>query len=375
MLGATGLGQTANPEVTIAVSPEAPLIEHRDHEQRLNFDLAVINHTRSTWRLTEIELSVFDSANRLVTRKTVNSDGLAPGVEVVAPPVLKPDGIVDAFNPFYVLSDEVPLHHVHYSFRYLREDNEQERARNQHRLPIDYDLQSEITVVPRDYQPRTNLILPLAGKVFIWEGHDFYAHHRRVPLHAENVRKLGIHANANRYGSDLVIVDEQERMYHDDPYNKKNWYTYGAAIYAPGDGKVIASANNVPDNEFQGKGIRTPALPSGADPDLGNYVLIDHGNGEFSIFPHMKAGSVRVKADDSVRQGDMIGQVGFSGDAIFPHVHYSLLAGPDIYRSESLPAYFTQFQRLLGSKSVHVEQGTIDSGDFVESTAKYGAKP
>jgi murein DD-endopeptidase MepM/ murein hydrolase activator NlpD len=372
---ATGLGQTANPEVTIAVSPDVPLIEHRDHEQRLNFDLAVTNHTHSTWRLTEIELSVFDSADRLVMRKTVNSDGLAPGVEIVAPPLLKPDGTVDVFNPFYALSDEIALHHLRYSFRYLREDNEKERERNPHRLPIDYDLQAEITVIPRDYQPRTNLILPLTGRVFIWEGHDFYAHHRRVPLHAENVRKLGIHANANRYGSDLVIVDEQGRMYHDDPYNKKNWYTYGEPIYAPGEGKVIASANNVPDNEFQGKDISTPQLPSGADPDLGNYVLIDHGNGEFSIFPHMMAGSVRVKAGDSVRQGKIIGQVGFSGDAIFPHVHYSLLAGPDIYRSESLPAYFTQFRRLLGNESVRVEQGTIDSGDILESTAKYVAKP
>jgi len=34
------------------------------------------------------------------------------------------------------------------------------------------------------------------------------------------------------------------------------------------------------------------------------------------------------------------------------------------------PAYFTHLRRLLGSKSVEVEQGTVDSGD-VESTAKY----
>jgi len=35
--------------------------------------------------------------------------------------------------------------------------------------------------------------------------------------------------------------------------------------------------------------------------------------------------------------------------ARFPHVHYCLLTGPDIYRSEGLPAYFRQFRRLLGS--------------------------
>lgn len=372
---AGALAQGPDPEVTIGALPEVPLIEHHDHQQLLNFDLTVSNHGKSTLRLSEIELSVFDSANRLVVRKTVNSDGLAPGVEIVAPPLLTPGETIDVFNPFYSFSDDTPIHHMHYVFRYLREDNEEERAKNRHRLPMDHDLEVEAAVTPQDYKAKTSLILPLAGRVFIWEGHDFYAHHRRVPLHAANVQKLGIHANANRYGSDLLIIDEQGRMYHDDPYNKRNYYTYGVPIYAPGTGRVVSSANNVPDNEFQGKYITSPELPAGADPDLGNYVLIDHGNGEFSIFPHMMPGSVRVKAAQTVQQGEIIGQVGFSGDAIFPHVHYSLLAGPDIHRSESLPAYFAQFRRLLGSKSVTVEQGTVDSGDIVESTAKYHPAP
>jgi murein DD-endopeptidase MepM/ murein hydrolase activator NlpD len=368
---AVALGQTQNAEVSISAAPEVPLIEHRDRQQLLNFDLTVSNHGKSTWRLTEIEVSVFDGSDRLVVRRTVNSDGLAPGIEIVAPPLLTPGEVLDVFNPFYSFSDEVPLHRMQYLFRYLREDNAQEATRNRDRLPMDHDLEVEATVIPHEYSTRTNLILPLSGRVFVWEGHDFYAHHRRVPLHAANVQKFGIHANANRYGSDLVIVDEQGRMYHDDPYDKKHYYSYGAPIYAPGAGKIVAVANNIPDNEFHDKDITNPELPPGADPILGNYVLIDHGNGEFSIFPHMMPGSVRVKAGQSVRQGEMIGRVGFSGDAIFPHVHYSLLTGPDIYHHEAVPPYFTHFRRLLGSKSVEVEQGTVDSGDIVESTAKY----
>lgn len=365
------LGQTQNAQVTVSAAPEVPLIEHRDHQQLLNFDLVVSNHGKSTWRLTEIELSVFDSEDRLVTRKTANSDGLAPGIEIVARPLLEPGETMDVFNPFYSFSDEMPLRRMQYAYRYLREDNEQEAAKNSRRLPMDHDLEVTVAVMPREYQTKTNLIVPLSGRVFVWEGHDFYSHHRRVPLHAAVVQKLDIRANANRYGADLVIVDEQGRMYHDDPYDKKHYYSYGAPIYAPGAGKVASVSNNVPDNEFQDKDITSPQLPPGADPTLGNYVLIDHGNGEFSIFPHMMPGSVRVKAGQSVRQGEMIGQVGFSGDAIFPHVHYSLLTGPDIYHDEAVPAYFTHFRRLLGSKSVEVEQGTTDSGDIVESTAKY----
>ena len=375
LLIALAAAQTRDAEVTVSVLPAAPLIEHRDDQQLLNFDLTVSNHGKSTWRLTEIELSVFDPAGLLVVRRTVNADGLAPGIEIVAPQLLAPGAVIDVFNPLYSFPEEVPLQRMHYVFRYVREDNEQEAAENRHRLPIDHDLQVEADVNPRDYATKTNLILPLAGKVFVWEGHDFYAHHRRVPLHAANVQKLGIQANANRYGSDLVIVDEHGRMYHDDPYDKRHYYSYGAPIYAPGAGKIVSMANNVPDNEFQDKHITSPELPAGADPNLGNYVLIDHGKGEFSIFPHMMPGSVKVKAGQNVRQGEIIGRVGFSGDAIFPHVHYSLLAGPDIYHDEAVPAYFTRFRRLLGSKSVDVQKGTIDSGDIVESTAKYASGP
>jgi hypothetical protein len=36
-----------------------------------------------------------------------------------------------------------------------------------------------------------------------------------------------------------------------------------------------------------------------------------------------------------------------------------------------VPTYFMHLRRLLGSKSVEVEQGTVDSGDIVESPAKY----
>ena len=51
--------------------------------------------------------------------------------------------------------------------------------------------------------------MPMHGRILIWEGHDFYAHHRLIPLHDTKVQKMGIRANANRYGSDLVMLDDQ----------------------------------------------------------------------------------------------------------------------------------------------------------------------
>jgi hypothetical protein len=116
-------------ELKVTVEPTSPLIEHRDGKQLLNFDFAVSNRGKSKLRLAEIEVSAFDSTGHLVLRKTVNSNGFAPGIDIVAEPLLAPGETEDIFNPFYSFGGELPLHRMEYTFRYLREDNEQERGK------------------------------------------------------------------------------------------------------------------------------------------------------------------------------------------------------------------------------------------------------
>jgi len=71
-----------------------------------------------------------------------------------------------------------------------------------------------------------------------------------------------------------------------------------------------------------------------------------------------------------VRQGQPIGQIGFAGDAFIPHLHYMLMNGPDILKAEGLPSYFRNFRRVLGSTTMDVPQGQIDSGDIIETANK-----
>ena len=66
-------------------------------------------------------------------------------------------------------------------------------------------------------------------------------------------------------------------------------------------------------------------------------VVIDHGNGEFSMMGHMQKGSVRVKPGEVVKQGQVLGLMGNSGDTSGPHIHYQLQAGSDWERSDALP--------------------------------------
>jgi len=59
--------------------------------------------------------------------------------------------------------------------------------------------------------------------------------------------------------------------------------------------------------------------------------------------------------------------VGASGDSLFPHLHYELRTGPGIKGVEGLPSYFSGFRRVLGSGTVTVEKGQVDTGDIVEN--------
>ena len=111
------------------------------------------------------------------------------------------------------------------------------------------------------------------------------------------------------------------------------------------------------------------AHPPGNDiykASYGNFVVIDHGHGEFSFFAHMKTGSVRVKAGDHVVAGQQLGELGFAGDAFAPHLHYMLIDNADVLKAEGLPSYFRKFRRILGSSIEDISQGQIDSGDIIE---------
>jgi hypothetical protein len=257
----------------------------------------------------------------------------------------------------------------------LREEDEKERERNLHRLPDDCDFGQDLIVTPRSYQDKTSLILPLRGKILVWEGHDFYAHHLRVPLGDSKIQQMGITANSNNFASDFIYVDEGGRAYQGDPRRLENWYGYDKPVYAPGAGVVLASATDIPNNWFENAKatvIGHPKLPAGKNPkDIGNFVLIDHEDGEYSLLVHMKPGSVLVRSGDHVKQGQKIAAIGFAGDSIFPHLHYSLMSGPELFKAWGLPAYFQHFRRVFGSKSIPIEKDSVNSGDFLETDATY----
>ena len=63
-------------------------------------------------------------------------------------------------------------------------------------------------------------------------------------------------------------------------------------------------------------------LTAGRHKQYGNYVVIDHGNGVVTLYAHHKLNLVRE--GDIVRRGQKIAEVGRSGNATGPHLHFEL---------------------------------------------------
>ena len=70
--------------------------------------------------------------------------------------------------------------------------------------------------------------------------------------------------------------------------------------------------------------VRIAGLASVKGRECGNGVVIAHADGWETQYCHMAKGSVRVKTGQAVTAGAVLGRVGISGEAEFPHLHLSV---------------------------------------------------
>jgi hypothetical protein len=91
----------------------------------------------------------------------------------------------------------------------------------------------------------------------------------------------------------------------------------GIAVKAAADGTVLGLRDGVDDRLVRSAEDRQAVQKI----ECGNGVLLDHGDGWKTQYCHMRKGSVAVKKGDHVAAGAKLGEVGYSGDAAFAHVH------------------------------------------------------
>jgi hypothetical protein len=352
VLAATGsLVSTPAHTATVKVEPDAVWIERGRGQQFVAADFVFTNERPDTLELTYVEVSALDAGGRLLSRRFIGANGTAPSIQTIAKRQVLNRVPLLVFNPFPDWDAALPIATLRYRF----ELESVARAET---------LFAEVR--PRAFEQKTKLMFPLAGRVFVFDAHDALAHHRRLDTSFEPIAKLGLTHNSGRYAYDLSLVDEKGSMWRTDGKRNPDWWSWGVPVRAPAAGRVAKAYGDRPDWEVGRTGLELDAIMADPTTLFGNSVVIDHGNGEFSMLAHMKQGSVLVKQGDVVRAGQTIGAVGYSGSVFTVHLHYELRTGVGL-DVEGLPSRFEQVDRWIGGKRVPEKDGFITTGDIVES--------
>lgn len=69
----------------------------------------------------------------------------------------------------------------------------------------------------------------------------------------------------------------------------------------------------------------------------GNYVVIDHHDGTYTLYAHGQAGSICVSPVQSVSQGQQIMKVGSTGNSTGAHLHFEVRVSPGGYNNRVSP--------------------------------------
>ena len=94
----------------------------------------------------------------------------------------------------------------------------------------------------------------------------------------------------------------------------------GQPIYAVADGYVVTSTR--------------------LNGSYGNYILIAHANGLYTLYAHGQDGSRTVSAGQTVKQGQQIMRVGSTGNSTGPHLHFEVRTSPGTYANRKNPVNY-----------------------------------
>jgi murein DD-endopeptidase MepM/ murein hydrolase activator NlpD len=170
------------------------------------------------------------------------------------------------------------------------------------------------------YKDKTRLFFPLHGAWTIYQGGRTVAENYHAATPDE------------RFAYDIVMLKEGQ-LYKTDGKINEDWYSFGQPVLADADGQVVKAIDAYDDNQ--------PLKPSETNPKYGNSVVIDHGNGEFSMYAPLKRGSVTVKEGQTAKAGQQIGLTGNSGNSPFTHLHYHLQNSGEWFNGQGLPVSFS----------------------------------
>ncbi|WP_353047436.1 M23 family metallopeptidase [Exiguobacterium sp. S3] len=162
-----------------------------------------------------------------------------------------------------------------------------------------------------------------------------------------------------RYAYDLVCV-HNGLTFKNTPQKNENFFAFNKEVVAPFQGRIVKVINDVIDN--------VPGDVNENEP-LGNYLVIEHENNEYSLIAHFKRLSIDVKEGDTVETGQKLGLCGNSGNSTEPHIHFQVMDAKNILFSTSINIKFENDSPIQGDYvypigySAEHENKKIDGAD------------
>jgi hypothetical protein len=191
----------------------------------------------------------------------------------------------------------------------------------------------------------------------------------KVPSHG--TEQLG-----QKYAYDFLQVDWNKKGMRFYNAGKLRYNLFGVPlskcfcwdkeVYAPCDGKVIECEDGF--NERRIVHLLTDMAvviknalffnhKRGWQPVLGNYLIMDCGNGVYAFFAHFRKGSMNVSVGENVKKGQLIGKVGHSGNSTAPHLHFHLMDNSDLLEANGIPCAFEEYEVFQENTWVPVTNG------------------
>ena len=172
---------------------------------------------------------------------------------------------------------------------------------------------------PKLVRNESKLILPFEGEWFVFWGGDT----KEENYHVES--------NAQKGAFDFLIKDQEGKSFKNEGKINEDYYAFGKRIISPSEGEVVLVVDGVKDN-IPGK-LNPIYLP-------GNSVIIKTENNEFLFFAHFIKDSIVVSEGQAVKQGDLLGLCGNSGNSSEPHLHFHIQNVEDMNEATGAKAYF-----------------------------------
>jgi Peptidase family M23 len=328
-----------------------PLESRRDLQSLLLQNAAVINHGQSAFDMKEIELELLEAGQ---VRDTKKLDARAiqriadRGAKLQAAGVLQQVGFQfcgnDLIGPNIKLAG--PKLDRDQALLIASQVFAFSGARDTLRVRVHGNLDGRTTeftgsIPIKSEFAQNKYIFPLRGVWYAGWGASFHTGHRwAIP---------------EEFALDIAKIGESGLSHKGDGTRFNDYYAYGADVLAAANGRVTSVANDQPEdpsamqrpNESQEAYFarlqkeQAERLAKGLTAIAGNYVMIDHGKNEYSLYAHLQPGSVRVHVGDQVKTGDVLGKLGSSGNSTEPHLHFHVCDKPDPLMCAGIPVNFS----------------------------------